>query len=913
MITVMMKLLRKIKSPLKNGWLSQPIFKEEKSIPVISLLNGNRLPHRTGNALFFILAFMLPSLILMATFWKIGVYPFGKDTLMSGDYIWQYIPLYRALGHLVKAGDFGGLYWSWHKGLGGVMSPVWSFNSLSPISLVIGLVPAVYLNFTIFITTLLRNSLASLAFYYFLHKRYQAHQNRLLSLIISISYGLNGFFLANQVNPNFLDNVILLPLFIIGVEKILDGQKSFKYVFVLASMFMIQFYTAFMASVFVMFYAVFYSFSKRQKMMQSMWQILRLGGYSVLGLALSSAWLLPVFYALLETKVAGAKPEPWNSHFLYSPIALFLKFIPGAVNGEEWGDSHSLPNIYIGLFGLIGLSKFFFATHIQSRQKWWAAGVLGALIIAFSNYAPVRMWHMLQMPVGFYYRNAFVLSFFLLLLAYLALKEEKAWSYVQLLGTSMILVLAIGITAWVRVDWHYVLVTNWQLFFSILLLVLMLLLMVLPKVRHVGLLLILGLTVLELGVNAGLTTRRSLWLIPRESLETEAIAESNYRKLGVEQPGLTRLEKSVLGTWNDSLTYNYFGVNHFTSSVEYSTLEFLGKLGLQSSTAISVYTGGTPLTDALINLNQFIETGTWSTNTRRFNPTYFQKEKSVESLTLLKNPSYLGLGYSGSDSLMRLQLKKDHPIENQNMLYSGIFNDQQPIFEPLPAGYLSLTVDNMTVDATHGGQMMKRISDDRPAVIRLAFTPQDNKSYYLFAPHIKDYDIRTFVASLNGENYQMFDRFRHPQIWGLTAKSKGQTQVLELVLDNDDPIDLEGISVYGFDDDRFKKAVANTSLTKWRPTVVSSTHLVGRVTQQTGTHYLYTSIPYNKGWQVQVDGRPVKSKQAFGAMLAFQLKPGAHQLKLTYSPPGFKMGLILASLSLLLMVVLHHRTYLVKK
>lgn len=899
-----MKVFEKMKFLSEMTWLkslSQPIFKSQKPIKLDAVLNGNKLSIKKANAIYMTLAFLLPVLIMTLTFWKIGLYPFGGKTLMSGDYTLQYIPLYRALGHLFQSGDIGALYWSWNKGLGGVMSPVWSFNSLSPISLIIGLSPAKYLNFAVFTTTLLRNGLASLTFYYFLYKRYQVHKNRLLGLIVSTAYGLNGFFIANQVNPNFLDNLILLPLLLIGVEKILDGQKSFKYTFVLAAMFVIQFYTAFMSAVFVIFYTIFYAFSKEQKIQESVKQILRLVGYSLLGLALSAMWLLPVFYALLETKVAGAKPDPWNFSFVYNPLKLFLKFLPGAINGEEWGDSHSLPNIYISLLGMLGLARFFFANQIKIRQKIVTFTVLVTLILAFSNYAPIRFWHMLQMPVGFYYRNAFVLSFFLLLLAYLALRTTENWTYLQLVGTGAIILFALVVAIGVRSDWKYSLLTNGQLGVSIFLLLAMVLLLILPKPRSFNLLLILLFTMVDLGVNAGLAVKHNLWLSDKTTLGNEAKTEASYKALKIDQAGLTRLEKSSWGTWNDSLTYNYYGVNHFTSSIEYNTLEFLGKLGLQSSTAISVYTGGTPLTDALVNLNQFIETGNWDVQTRKFNPVYFQEVKKADNLTLFKNRNVLGLGYSGDDSLMKLQLKADNPIENQNALYKGIFGDEKDIFEPITSGYLSLTLDNMDIDPHRGGRMMKRVSPDKPAVIRLSFTPQDNKSYYLYAPKIMRYDMGTFTAKLNDEGYRMFDRFRHPQIWGLASQAQGESQVLELTLDNDDPIDLGDLNVYSFDDDRFKVAIKGNSVTKWTPKKVSSTYLAGDVTQVQGRHYLYTSIPYNKGWQVKVDGKAVKTEKVFGSMLAFQLNPGHHKIEANYIAPGLRLGIFLSCLSLMIM------------
>ena len=205
------------------------------------------------NTLGFLAAFCLPMLVMAVVFAVMKLYPFGKETLMSGDYTLQYIPLYRALGHAFRHMDIGALFWSWHKGVGGVMPSVWGFNSLSPFSLAIGLAPAKYLNLSVFLVTLLRQGFSGLSFYYFLHKRYEAHCHRLLAVCIAAIYGLSGFLIVNQVNPNFLDNIILLPLLLIGVEKILDGKVSIKYTLVLALMFVVQFYTAYMACIFVIF------------------------------------------------------------------------------------------------------------------------------------------------------------------------------------------------------------------------------------------------------------------------------------------------------------------------------------------------------------------------------------------------------------------------------------------------------------------------------------------------------------------------------------------------------------------------------------------------------------------------------------------------------------------------------------
>lgn len=54
--------------------------------------------------------------------------------------------------------------------------------------------------------------------------------------------------------------------------------------------------------------------------------------------------------------------------------------------------------------------------------------------------------------------------------------------------------------------------------------------------------------------------------------------------------------------------------------------------------------------------------------------------------------------------------------------------------------------------------------------------------------------------------------------------------------------------------------------------------------------YLITSIPYAKGFTVQVDGRTVKTERVNTAFLGCRLEAGAHQVEIRYHAPGMKAG-----------------------
>ena len=67
-------------------------------------------------------------------------------------------------------------------------------------------------------------------------------------------------------------------------------------------------------------------------------------------------------------------------------------------------------------------------------------------------------------------------------------------------------------------------------------------------------------------------------------------------------------------------------------------------------------------------------------------------------------------------------------------------------------------------------------------------------------------------------------------------------------------------------------------------------------------HCVVLSIPYDEGWQVQVDGKKAEIKKAVGMLLSFEspTESGAsgevveHKVELKYIPMGFWMGLFVS-------------------
>lgn len=64
--------------------------------------------------------------------------------------------------------------------------------------------------------------------------------------------------------------------------------------------------------------------------------------------------------------------------------------------------------------------------------------------------------------------------------------------------------------------------------------------------------------------------------------------------------------------------------------------------------------------------------------------------------------------------------------------------------------------------------------------------------------------------------------------------------------------------------------------------------------------YFVTSVPYDKGFTVKVDGQTVKTEKVNKTFLGFRIDAGWHHVKITYHAPGKKAGIIISFAGILL-------------
>ncbi len=64
----------------------------------------------------------------------------------------------------------------------------------------------------------------------------------------------------------------------------------------------------------------------------------------------------------------------------------------------------------------------------------------------------------------------------------------------------------------------------------------------------------------------------------------------------------------------------------------------------------------------------------------------------------------------------------------------------------------------------------------------------------------------------------------------------------------------------------------------------------------------FTSIPYDEGWNIFIDGEKADAKKAAGYFLSCPIKKGDHEITLKYTVPGIKLGAVISLLSLIAVI-----------
>lgn len=796
-------------------------------------------------------AALVPVVLLAGLYAARGVAPFGPNSLFFGDMDGQYSHFLADFSEL-----FGrGLFYTWHKALGGEALSWAAYYLFSPFNFLVLLFPTAQMPTAVTLLTLAKAGCAGLSMNLFLRRRVGGW----LPVPLSWAWALSGYLLGFSQNIMWMDALIALPLIAWGIRRILDGRSPWLYLLSLAAGIFCCYYIGWMLCLYSLLYFLF-----------------GLAGCSVAGhkgraagrFALASllagglnAWmLLPVAKALGQGKAQTAMEWGFSTNF--SLPRLLGQLFAGACPAGQ--DTNTLPLIFCGTLPLV-LAALFFLRPGPLRPKLAGGGLVVCLLCSFWLRTPDLVWHGFQSPSWFNYRYSFLFIFTLLELAALGgkglaehLSAIRRWAAPGLVA----LLLAAG--------WWLELVPGWAAALALCCLAAAVLLLTIPRRRAAALLAALCLAA-ELAAN-GWAALEAFEPFPYTLPQLTEQWQATVDEYSGQDPS-ARMQLAE-GGQNTPFLLNYNGLSHYSSSYSEATYELMRALGCSGTSGWMSWADGlTQSTASLLGLRWQLggtASGQW------------QQRGDV-----WENPCALPLvtAAAGTDSA---RLALDRPFDNLNQVYNTLLGEDVAILHSIEA---EPSVQGMEA----GADGLHYTVTGENAALCFSLTAPVSGVLYASFPVYDQYCGADVLVDGEAAGQTLLQQSNGTLCLG--SVQAGQTVTVELH-PQADTLSLGGWSFAVEDSRALADACARLQQQGLQVETFAPGLVRGTIQVPQGCTTLFTSIPAEPGWQVLVDGEPVSTGTGWGALLTAQITPGEHQVTLRFTPAGLKAGTAVSLCSL---------------
>ena len=184
------------------------------------------------NILHYLVAFILPILIFGFAMFSLNIYPFGDISIRFSDALTQYPAFFEGLKNFK--------IFTFNIGLGENFYPIFTTYLNNPLNLLYFFFKKENFDLFYIILILIKFGLMGLTMNIMLNYKKKISGN---SLIFSTIYALSGFTTFYYWNYQFLDAMYILPLIMIGIDKIVNDDKNLMYYIFLTYMIIIHYYT----------------------------------------------------------------------------------------------------------------------------------------------------------------------------------------------------------------------------------------------------------------------------------------------------------------------------------------------------------------------------------------------------------------------------------------------------------------------------------------------------------------------------------------------------------------------------------------------------------------------------------------------------------------------------------------------
>ncbi|MBR1855401.1 MAG: YfhO family protein [Lachnospiraceae bacterium] len=593
-----------------------------------------------------VLAFFLPVWITFVTFYASAIYPFGEDTFARIDLFLQYIPFFTEYTRQLKAGQ--GIAYTWNLGMGSNMLELYGYYLSSPFYWLGALIPEQYHVEFVSWLVLPKMGLCGLFSYIFLCTRpgrmYPDAAGGALSesaaaLFFSLGYALSGYLAAYNWNVMWIESVALLPLILMGLEKLVVERKPLLYCLALATSIWCNFYLSILICIFLVLYFICL-FIEHRKIGILLDFIL----YSLLAGGIAAALLLPEICALFGAEISGGvKEERIGSYFtVLDTFARHCVFVAPELSGGT--DTDYWPNVYCGVCAFLGMPLYAVNGRIPLRKRMIMLALWGFLLMSFQTPILDLVWHVMNYPHGLPAREAFLYIMLVLMLCQegilrMDFSDMRQGRKIFLVYLAVLAGLLYFEKCMIREE-----VSAGAVWCSILFVtmyaVLLYLLFTRQRARIRVILVTVAILVMTLEVHSNTQVTSVIAKDREDYFANIEEYQTLYRRSRERDPEFYRLE--VLGSRlaTDNVRAGIPTVSSYSSTTNALETNFLTRLGLHGGKHFHTFSGGsTAFTTSLLNIKYML------CNNSSFQNRLYTEVDQQDGTVLLQNRYVLPFGY----------------------------------------------------------------------------------------------------------------------------------------------------------------------------------------------------------------------------------------------------------------------------
>lgn len=798
------------------------------------------------------------------------VAPFGKYSMLAVDFYHQYGPMMGEFFDRVK--NSSNFIYSFNMGMG---LPFFRnyFNYMSSFfNIILFLVKRENLLASYSVIIGLKAVVSAVAMNIFLN--YKFKKKSYIHSIIAIIYAFNNYFTAYYWNIMWLDGLVLLPIVVMGIEKLIDDDKYCLYIFSLACMLFSNYFIGFMLCIFSVIYFLVYLFIIKDKLKIKVYleKCLKFSVCSLLAGGLCAFALIPMFKSLSGIS-ATSDVWPSSQYYGFTLIEFIYNHLSGVPTTVFKSDAINAPNISSSIIVLPLFILFLLNKDIKLRVKIGYSLMLGIMILSFF-WAPLDfIWHAFHVPNDLPYRYSFIYPFiFLIISTYSIYKIDKVKEYIVIIIFVLTLLFAGSV--------HFIKsfnILDTTIVFNFIIVILWFLLYIIYKFFNDKSKFIPFIGIIAVCLEA-IISINGCWDIDQDlkgfySDYNKIKNNLNYIKNN-DNDLFYRIEKKDMKTFNDPSWYGYYGITAF-SSMEYENLAVLEhNLGMPGNQINSFSLGdNTPIYNIMFNLKYIV--GDMSDNNNY--DLYFTE--AINYNYVYKSKYYAGLMYKVNKDIVNWDFFSDNPFENQNNFIKQAYGINDILVKNKINNDSIVKFDNGVV---HKYKMNK------------------NEGYIYLGSNINSVIIDKVLYINDGYTSGIDSSFDYN-----TSLTFGENKIIHY--SNCDTIyisynnEIESYAyIYYVDNDKLKNIneMVNNNLVKLSN--FDEYKISGKISGLEGT--IYTSIPYDEGWDVYIDGERTNTFLIGNSLLGFDINDGDHEITLVYKIPYFKtgMGISIGSLSVII-------------